>query len=51
MHPAFLKDMAEWIPDGKIRWKETVEEGIENAPNAFMKLFRGDNFGKMLVRL
>ena len=51
MHPAFLQDMAEWILNGKIRWKETVEEGIENAPNAFMNLFRGDNFGKMLVRL
>jgi NADPH-dependent curcumin reductase CurA len=51
MHPAFLKDMAQWIPDGDIRWKETVEEGIENAPGAFLNLFSGDNFGKMLVRL
>ncbi|MEM7406915.1 MAG: NADP-dependent oxidoreductase [Pseudomonadota bacterium] len=51
MYPQFIEDMREWIPAGKIRWKETVEEGIENAPRAFMKLFTGDNFGKMLVRL
>lgn len=51
MHPAFLKDMAAWIAAGEIQWKETVEEGIENAPRAFMNLFTGDNFGKMLVRL
>lgn len=51
MHEAFLKDMAAWIPAGKIKWKETVEEGIERAPQAFINLFTGDNFGKMLVKL
>jgi NADPH-dependent curcumin reductase CurA len=50
LHPQFLKDMAKWIPAGKIRWKETVEVGLENAPAAFLKLFSGDNFGKMLVK-
>jgi hypothetical protein len=35
----------------KITWKETIEHGIENAPTAFLKLFKGDNFGKMLVKL
>jgi hypothetical protein len=43
--------MSQWIAEGKITWKETVEEGIENAPAAFMKLFKGENLGKMLVRL
>ena len=51
MHPQFLKDMANWIPAGKIQWKETVEEGVERAPQAFINLFTGDNFGKMLVKL
>jgi hypothetical protein len=51
MQPAFLADMASWIAEGKIRWRETVEEGIENAPAAFLKLFKGENLGKMLVRL
>ncbi|MGI8840734.1 MAG: NADP-dependent oxidoreductase [Caulobacteraceae bacterium] len=49
--PAFLDDMAGWIADGKVKWRETVEEGIENAPAAFLKLFKGENLGKMLVKL
>ncbi len=49
--PAFLGDMKVWMSEGKIKWKETVLEGIENAPQAFLDLFSGDNFGKMLVRL
>lgn len=49
--PEFLKDMSGWIAGGKIQWKETVDEGIENAPGAFLKLFRGENTGKMLVKL
>jgi hypothetical protein len=51
MHGQFLKDMASWIPAGKLQWKETVEEGVERAPQAFINLFTGDNFGKMLVKL
>ena len=46
-----MRDMAQWIGEGKIKWRETVDEGIENAPGAFLKLFSGDNFGKMLVKL
>jgi NADPH-dependent curcumin reductase CurA len=37
--------------EGKLTWKETVENGIENAPAAFLKLFKGENLGKMLVKL
>ncbi|WP_299006143.1 zinc-binding dehydrogenase, partial [uncultured Caulobacter sp.] len=51
MFPQFAKDMAEWIKAGKITWKETVEEGVERAPDAFLKLFTGENLGKMLVKL
>jgi len=49
--PAFQDDMAAWITAGKIKWHETVLDGIENAPKAFLGLFKGDNFGKMLVKL
>jgi len=49
--PAFIADMAPWIASGKIKWRETVDEGIEAAPGAFMKLFKGENVGKMLVKL
>jgi NADPH-dependent curcumin reductase CurA len=49
--PSFLKDMAEWIASGKVKRRETVDEGIEHAPDAFLKLFEGANVGKMLVKL
>jgi NADPH-dependent curcumin reductase CurA len=51
MQGAFIADMASWIAEGKVTWRETVEEGIAGAPAAFLKLFSGDNLGKMLVRL
>ncbi len=51
MQPAFRRDLAEWVAQGKIKWRETIEEGIERAPDAFLKLFSGDNIGKMLVKL
>jgi NADPH-dependent curcumin reductase CurA len=49
--PVFVKEMAGWIAEGKVTWRETVENGVENAPTAFLKLFKGENLGKMLVRL
>ena len=49
--PEFERDMTGWIHEGKVVWKETVEQGIENAPTAFLKLFKGENFGKTLVKL
>ncbi|MES2342530.1 MAG: NADP-dependent oxidoreductase [Pseudomonadota bacterium] len=51
MMPAFIKDLAEWSAAGKLKWKQTVKEGIEKAPEAFLGLFSGENFGKMLVKL
>jgi NADPH-dependent curcumin reductase CurA len=51
MVPSFLKDMAEWIASGKVKRRETVDEGIDHAPGAFLKLFEGENVGKMLVKL
>ena len=49
--PEFQKEMSTWIHEGKIIWRETVDDGIENAPAAFLKLFKGENLGKMLVKL
>ena len=49
--PEFLSDMGGWIKDGKITWRETIDEGIAAAPGAFLKLFKGENIGKMLVKL
>ena len=47
----FLNDMKHWIENDKMKWKETIDVGIESAPNAFLKLFKGENFGKMLVKI
>lgn len=51
MREDFLRDMSGWIESGRIRARETVVEGLENAVDAFLALFSGDNFGKMVVRL
>jgi len=51
MMPAFVRDVADWVKAGRLTWRETIDEGVENAPGAFMKLFTGENFGKMLVKL
>ncbi|PWU49979.1 NADP-dependent oxidoreductase [Micromonospora globispora] len=47
----FVQDMSGWLRDGKISYDETVVDGIENAPEAFLGLLRGENLGKMLVRV
>ncbi|HIG41062.1 MAG: NADP-dependent oxidoreductase [bacterium] len=49
--PQFLKEMSGWIKSGKMKYHETIVDGIENAPNAFIGLFSGSNNGKMLVKL
>lgn len=49
--PQFQADMAGWIGEGRIKWRETIIEGIENVPKAFLGLFSGDNLGKMLVKV
>ena len=47
----FYADMGKWIAEGKIKWKETIVEGLENAPRAFIGLFKGENLGKMIVKI
>lgn len=49
--PAAIAELAGWLRDGTIQSRETVLEGIENAPAAFIGLLNGENVGKMLVRI
>jgi len=43
--------LAEWVGEGRIAHREDVQEGIENAPKTFLRLFRGENLGKQLLKL
>ena len=47
----FLNEVAPQVADGKLDYKETIKEGLESTPDAFLALFEGGNTGKMLVKL
>ena len=47
----FHDDVAAWIRDGRVKYREDVVEGLENAPGAFQGLLKGRNFGKLIVRV
>jgi NADPH-dependent curcumin reductase CurA len=51
LQEAYVKELAAWVAAGKFNHRQTVMEGIENAPAAFLGLFSGENLGKMLVKL
>ena len=42
-------ELAQWVRDGKLKVKETVVEGLEATPQAFIDLFNGKNTGKMII--
>jgi NADPH-dependent curcumin reductase CurA len=48
---AFLGEMSKWIADGKIKYKEDIVEGLDNAVGAFQGLLEGNNFGKLLIQV
>ena len=48
---AFIADMSQWMKEGRIKYREDITKGLENAPTAFMGLFKGSNFGKLLVQV
>ncbi len=47
----FLREVPAWLREGKIQYRETVVQGLENAPQAFMGLLKGENFGKLIVQV
>lgn len=51
MQADFQRDMSQWVREGRVKYREFVTEGLENAPAAFMGLLKGANFGKQLVRV
>lgn len=50
-YPAFVAEVAPMLADGRIKYRETVAEGLEAAPQAFLDMLSGGNFGKQLVRV
>jgi len=46
-----LTKLAEWIKEGKLNYREDIVDGIENAPEAFIGLLEGKNFGKLVIRV
>jgi NADPH-dependent curcumin reductase CurA len=47
----FLRDVGAGIADGSIRYREDIVDGLENAPEAFIGMLDGRNFGKLIVRV
>lgn len=47
----FLEAMSRWIREGRVKYREDIVEGLEKAPEAFIGLLKGQNFGKLLVRV
>ncbi|MFW2542889.1 NADP-dependent oxidoreductase [Primorskyibacter sp. 2E107] len=51
LYPEFAKEMSDWIDAGKIKYREEIIDGLENAPDAFIGLLKGENFGKRVIRV
>ncbi|OJY63800.1 MULTISPECIES: NADP-dependent oxidoreductase [unclassified Rhizobium] len=49
--PDFYREAEKWIADGRLRYKEDIVDGLENAPEAFLGLLEGRNFGKLIIRV
>ena len=49
--PDFTRDVSEWLRDGRIVYREDLVDGIDNAVGAFLGLLRGENFGKLVVKV
>ena len=50
-HAEALSQLAAWLKEGRLTYREDVVDGLENAPQAFIGLLHGENFGKLMVRV
>lgn len=51
LQPRFFEEVGAWVRSGELRYRETVVEGVENTLDAFLGVLRGDNTGKMIIKL
>jgi NADPH-dependent curcumin reductase len=49
--PDFLRDISQWLREGRVRYREDIVQRLENAPRAFIGLLRGENIGKRIVQI
>ena len=49
--PQFRKELTKWLKDGSIKTRDTIVDGLENAPAALDMLFKGGNTGKLMVKV
>ncbi|MGC2520949.1 MAG: NADP-dependent oxidoreductase [Burkholderiales bacterium] len=49
--PKAIGELAQWLKQGKLKYRESVAQGLESAPRAFIGMLKGENFGKQLVKL
>jgi NADPH-dependent curcumin reductase CurA len=49
--PQFITDMSQWLRDGRVKYKEDITAGLENAPRELIGLLRGENFGKKIIQV
>jgi NADPH-dependent curcumin reductase CurA len=49
--PDFYRDMTQWIREGRVKYREEIVDGLENAPGAFIGLLQGKNFGKLVIKV
>ncbi len=47
----FITDMSVWLDQGLVKYREDIVVGLENAPDAFLGLFSGSNFGKLIIQI
>jgi len=51
LYDEFVAQMTTWLENGQIHYREEIIDGLENAPEAFTGLLRGENFGKRVIRV
>jgi hypothetical protein len=49
--PEFYQEMSAWLRDGQVKYREEILDGLEQAPEGLMGMLRGENFGKLVVRV
>ena len=49
--PDFLEEASGWLADGRLKFREDIVDGLDNAPQALIGLLQGKNFGKLIVRV